>query len=140
MYNELITQLRRHEGMELKPYKDTVGKMTIGIGRNLDDVGISETEALYLLQNDIDKRKFKLMGYLPYWHKLNEARQEVLINMCFMGFARLKGFKKMFKALEDENYEEASKEMLDSKWATQVKGRADELARQMLEGKRTTDL
>ena len=140
MSEELKNQLMRHEGIELKPYEDSVGKMTIGVGRNLDDAGITYYEAMYLLQNDIDRRRFKLMGYVPYWHILNEPRKEVLINMCFMGFKSLKTFKKMFAALEKEDYEKASEEMLDSKWARQVKGRSIELSKQMKDGKRTTDI
>lgn len=50
---QLREQLERHEGLRLKPYKDTVGKLTIGIGRNLDDKGISRKEAFALLDNDI---------------------------------------------------------------------------------------
>jgi lysozyme len=141
MSEELKNQLIRHEGLELKCYEDPVGKMTIGVGRNLDDMGITHHEAMYLLQNDIDRSKFELMTNIPFWNKLSDIRKEVLINMCFnLGITRLKTFKKMFLALEMGDYDRASSEALDSRWARQVKGRAMELAKQMKEDKRTTDI
>ena len=53
----MIGMLKRHEGLRLKPYQDTIGKLTIGYGRNLDDRGISKEEAEYLLRNDISRVK-----------------------------------------------------------------------------------
>ena len=40
----------------------------------------------------------------------------------------------MFKAIEEENWDEASNQMLDSAWAKQVKTRADRLSEMMLTG------
>jgi lysozyme len=57
---DLIEQLRRDEGVRLHPYTDTVGKLTIGVGRNLADMGISDAEATVLLQNDIDRTTVEL--------------------------------------------------------------------------------
>lgn len=45
--------LIRHDGLRLKPYRDTRNKLTIGVGRNLDDVGITREEALMLPNNEI---------------------------------------------------------------------------------------
>ena len=113
----------------MKPYKCTSNKLTIGVGRNLEDNGISKDEAMYMLNNDIHRCIKELESALPFFHNLPTARQDVLISMVFnMGLTRLLGFKKMLKALEDRDYKEASKQMLDSKWKKQVGNRATELA------------
>jgi lysozyme len=125
----LKQQLLRHEGYRQFPYKCSAGKMTIAIGRNIEDRGISEDEAMYLLHNDIEICKQELNLLYPVIKVLNPARYNVLINMCFnIGIKRLSGFKKMWAALDVGDYDEASRQMLDSKWARQVGVRADELA------------
>ena len=126
--------IKKHEGLKLKPYKCTAGKLTIGYGRNLEDVGISQSEAEQMLYNDIQNCYADCVR-LPCWNRLNEARQAVLLDMCYnLGFTGLKKFKKMLEALEVEAYHRASLEMLDSNWARQVKGRAVELAQIMEKG------
>lgn len=131
----LRAQLIRHEGEKLKAYIDTVGKLTIGCGRNLEDVGLSHDEAQYLLSNDIDARVRALFVMYPTWFpQLDPVRQSALINMAFMGLARLAGFTKMIAALEHEDYVTAAEEMLHSKWARQVGARARELSLQMRTG------
>lgn len=125
----LEQQLIRHEGYRQFPYKCSAGKMTVAIGRNLDDRGISKDEAKYLLHNDIVICKQELNLLYPIVRVLKPSRYNVLINMCFnIGIKRLSGFKKMWNALNIGDYDEASRQMLDSKWAKQVGVRADELA------------
>ena len=129
-----IELIKKHEGLKLKPYKCSAGKLTIGYGRNLEDNGISQVEAEELLQNDVQRCYIECMK-VSFWYKLNEARQVVLLDMCYnLGISRLKGFKKMLAALEGVDYEKAAKEMLDSKWAFDVKTRAKELAQIMKKG------
>lgn len=124
-----------HEGVKLKPYHDTVGKLTIGVGRNLDERGISLEEAYILLDNDIDLCIRQLQNY-PWFMRLDPNRQDALINMCFnLGLPRLLGFKKMIDALGRQDYTRAAIEALDSKWAQQVKGRAIDVASVIREGK-----
>ena len=131
----LKAQLVQHEGMVLKPYTDTVGKLTIGIGRNLDDVGISHAEALVLLDNDIDRVLEDLNRALPWWKRMSPVRQQVLANMAFnLGISRLRGFRKALAAMEAGAWHEAATEMLDSRWAKQVGRRATELADMMRTG------
>ena len=126
--------LKKHEGLRLKPYRCTAGKLTIGYGRNLDDNGISQNEAEQMLYNDIQVCYAECIKF-PFWNSLNEARQAVLIDMCFnLGIYRLKQFKKMLSALEVGSYSSAAAEMLNSKWAEQVKGRAADLAKIMIKG------
>jgi len=130
-----VKQIIEHEGIRLKPYLDTVGKWTIGVGRNLSDKGISREEAMMLLYNDIDDVLREIEKRIPFWSRLSDARQMVLADMAFnLGVSGLLGFKKMLAALEDGDYETARCEMLASKWARQVKGRALKLARMMREG------
>ncbi len=132
---KLIRLLITHEGLRLKPYRDTRGKLTIGVGRNLDDVGITEEEALYLLKNDIKRVLDFLKERLPYWNGLTETRKMALVDMCFnLGPGGFLSFKRMLRALEREDYEQAAREMLDSRWARQVGRRAEELAEMMREG------
>lgn len=131
----LRAQLVRHEGERLRAYVDTVGKLTIGCGRNLEDPGISHDEAQYLLSNDIDVRVRALFTRYPTWFpQLDAVRQSVLVNMAFMGIAKLAGFRKMLAALERGDYDTAAEEMLDSLWARQVGARARELSTQMRTG------
>ena len=125
----LKNMLRQHEGIRLKPYVDTVGKTTIGVGRNLDDIGISNDEAMMLLESDVLTVLADLDRVFPWWRTLSDVRQLVLANMCFnMGITRLSLFKKFLAALQAGEYDLAAAEMLSSKWAGQVGLRAQTLA------------
>lgn len=127
--------LVHHESYRQFPYTDTTGHLSIGIGRNLTDRGITHTEAFYLLDDDIVYFNNKLNYYLPFFINLSENRQIALINMCFnLGIQGFLGFKDMISALEAHDYERAAKEMLDSKWAQQVGERAICLANIMRTG------
>lgn len=131
----LREQLIRHEGLRLKPYTDTVGKLTIGVGRNLADVGISAEEAYYLLDRDIGAATTMLDSHLPWFKSLDEVRRAVLIDMCFnMGWLTLSTFHGTLAAIEGHEFDQASAHMLDSKWATQVGVRATRLAMMMRSG------
>ncbi len=130
----LKSQLERHEGLRLKPYRDTVGKLTVGYGRNLDDVGISPEEAALMLDNDITEAERHLMTVDEY-SELDPVRQAVICNMCFnLGFYGLMAFRKMWKAIARKDFTEAAIQMLDSRWARQVGNRAQELAQIMRSG------
>ena len=132
----LREQLQRDEGCRLKPYRDQVGKLTIGFGRNLDDVGLSQTEADTLLDNDIQRATAAVLAYIPWAHRLDPVRLAVLINMAFnMGIGGLvKKNPKMLAACERGEYAVAATEMLDGPWKDQVDIRAERLAEQMRVG------
>ena len=132
----LRQQLVADEGMRRKPYRDTVGKLTIGVGRNLDDVGISELEALYLLDNDINGAvKDLAVAFSDWFQSLDPVRQAVLVNMCFnLGIVRLKGFHQTLAHVKRGEYDRAADQMLKSKWADQVGARASRLSQQMRRG------
>lgn len=131
--NRVRLQLIHDEGLRLKPYKDTVGKLTIGVGRNLDDRGITQVEAMYLLDNDIRNAISDcVVRFQQTFLDLDPPRQAVLVNMCVnLGIARLAGFKKTLAAIKAKDYEGAAIEMLSSVWADQVGDRALRLADQM---------
>jgi lysozyme len=132
--SNLIAQLKRHEGLELMPYKCTSGKTTIGVGRNLEDIGITEEEAELLLLNDIGRVKQELEN--DQWYMdLDPVRKAVIENMSFnLGYPTLKKFQNMIASISEGDYETASKEMLDSRWSKQVGQRSIELAEQMRTG------
>lgn len=124
--------LIKHEGLMLKPYRCPAGKLTIGVGRNLEASGITRDEAIYMLQNDIGKFDHDLRLAFRWYPGLSEARQAVLISMAFnLGMGGLSEFKQMLRSLENGDYERAADHMLNSKWAGQVKKRAVELAQMM---------
>ena len=138
MNHEILkNMLRKHEGLRLQPYHDTVGKLTIGIGRNLDDVGISTAEAMFLLDNDIRRAEDDLDTHCPWWRDMDETRQLVIADMCFnMGIGTLLGFKNSLKAMKEGRYSDAADGMGQSKWAVQVGPRATHLISMMREGER----
>ena len=95
----LRAQLLLHEGLRRFPYVDTVGKLTIGVGRNITDVGISETEAMYLLVNDIDAC-IRDLATFTWFPELDPIRQRVLVDMRFnLGPSRFRGFKNTLVAV-----------------------------------------
>ena len=126
---KLYADLRLDEGLRLKPYLDSVGKLTIGIGRNLDDRGISEQEADNMFFNDISAVRAELDEKIPWWSNMPEPAQRGLANMAFnLGWPRLSQFKMMLAALEVGDWKAAAAEALDSTWAKQVGDRAKRVA------------
>tara|TARA_R110002012_G_scaffold36724_2_gene103672 strand:+ start:1199 stop:1678 length:480 start_codon:yes stop_codon:yes gene_type:complete len=158
IYNrqKLTDMLLVHEGCVLTVYQDSLGIDTIGIGRNIEhrgitdkelsymgyyDIsevytkGITEDDARHLLENDISIVERELFEAHPCVEFLSDNRIVVLLNMAFnLGIPRLNMFKKMWAEIEEEDFDTASLEMLDSRWAKQVKGRATELSEIMKAG------
>jgi len=134
-HTRLEKQLRGHESYRKHPYRDTEGVLTVGYGRNLDANGVSRGEARFMLKNDLAVAEGEAKSRFPFFKDLDSIRQEVLVNMMYnLGWPRLKTFVKMIAALKAGDYGMAAAEMLDSKWHSQVKGRAEELAEQMRTG------
>ena len=146
---KLLKMLTLHEGLKLKVYDDANGKElkagdtlighpTLGVGRNIaaDGLGINEEEANFLLMGDVARIDREAQNWDVY-NNLDSIRKCVLLDMLFnMGMTRFNPSKwpNMFKAIEEENWDEASNQMLDSKWAKQVKSRADRLSQIMITG------
>jgi lysozyme len=131
----VLAQIRKHEGLRLKPYQDSVGKTTIGIGRNLDDRGVTAEEAAMMALNDIKAAHHELWVNFPWYNALTGDRKYAWINLCFnMGMPRLKGFKMAIAAMEQSKYSVAADEILDSKYARQVGQRAIDIANMIRRG------
>jgi lysozyme len=131
----LKEQLTRHEGMSLRAYVDTTGHITIGVGRNLTDVGITQEEANAMLEHDIARTIGAVTLRWPWWERLDPIRQRVLVNMAFnLGVDGLAGFQRFLEYVRTGFYLEAAAEMVPTKWSRQVGPRADELAAMMRTG------
>ncbi|MCB5253713.1 MAG: lysozyme [Candidatus Cloacimonetes bacterium] len=137
LMDRIKEQLVRHEGLRLKPYRCTAGKLTIGISRNLDDCGISQSESYVMLINDIMNCEKQLQAKIPdIYNGLDEVRKSVLLNMCFnLGINGLLGFKNTLAFVKAGDWERAANNMLVSRWAKQVGRRAIELSELMRKGK-----
>ena len=123
-----------HEGEHLKPYLCPAGKLTIGVGRNLEDNGITQEESRFLLLNDIARCEREMEQFF-FCGKIGEVREAVVMDMLFnLGLPRFRTFRKMIAALDRAKYDLAADEMLDSRWAQQVGQRAIRLADMMRTG------
>ena len=136
----LFQQLRLHEGVEQFPYRCTAGYLTIGVGRNIEERGLSDDEIDFMLDNDISIVINELGDSYDWFFDLSEVRQRVIADMVFnLGLPRFSKFKNMIAALEDGDYEEAANQMMDSRWAEQVGLRASRLAEMMETGEDSSD-
>ena len=125
MIKELTAHLIEFEGLRLKPYHCTSGKLSIGIGRNLDDRGITEDEAMILLANDIKIVQKELLERWPWINELPPRAQMVMMDLGFnMGVPAISNFQNMLRDLQDGNWEGAAVNLLDSRYAQQVGRRA----------------
>lgn len=121
---ELQAELTQDEGLRLFPYKDTVGKTTIGVGRNLTDRGISNDEAATLLVSDIALCEAQLDKGLPWWRVLPAPQQRVMLNLCFnMGYAGLSTFHQFLGFMQAKNFAAAASDLAGTAWYGQVGGR-----------------
>lgn len=133
--NTVKSLIKLHEGERFKPYKCTAGKTTIGVGRNLDDVGISAEESAFLFENDLRRVEAELNRAFPWAKNLDPVRHAVLMDMLFnLGLRRLQGFRKFLSAMEQRDWTRAAIEMEDSLWYRQVKTRASRLQKMVLTG------
>jgi lysozyme len=125
-------QLIDHEGFEAKVYHCPAGKLTVGVGRNLEDKGITREEALYLLRNDIKECESDLNTIFDDFEGLDDIRKNVLIDMRFnLGPNRFRQFKKMLAAVRKKDFQQAAEEMKNSNWYRQVGKRAENLCEMM---------
>jgi lysozyme len=148
--DQLIAQLKRHEGFKEHVYRCSAGKLTIGYGYNLDAnplelssveinfarmYGMAEQEAERLLTRMVGRCIGQLDTALPWIDNLGDARENVLINMAYnMGIVGLLKFTKTLALIKSGDYPKAADAMLKSRWAAQVGRRAVELAEQMRSG------
>jgi len=135
---ELIDSIKLGEGFSRTAYRCSLGHLTIGYGRLIDPEvagsGITEEEAEQLLTNDIERFEEaaeRVVGS-EVWSWLSQRRRDVLTEMAFnMGPGNLAKFQNMIAALEEQDYDLAAAEALDSRWAKQVGQRAERLAQRL---------
>ena len=147
---DVYEQIQRDEGgSRLRPYFDCCGrfwsececqvkgKLSIGVGRNLDDRGITATEGHLLYTHDVASAKADVNTRLPWAvSALDDARYGVLVNMCFnMGIGRLMSFQRMLAAMRGQDWQKAAAELMDSQYAQQVGDRARRLSEQIRSGR-----
>ena len=137
--DNLVELTKRFEGLRLKPYHCSAGKITIGYGRNLTDVGISKSEADIMFYSDMLSAEVDAASWLDKYgmkpEDISKNRFYVLTDMMFnMGWGSCLQFKTFMSELKKGHYDDAAKAMLDSKWATQVGSRAITLAGLMKNG------
>ncbi len=132
--SELLESVKRHEGWRNKAYQDSEGIWTVGYGRNLQELVISEEQGQEWLIEDIKEARKGALRF-PEFRLLNNVRKDVFVEMVFnMGPSRVAGFRNMLAAIRDKDWQEAAAQMLDSKWARQVGRRAYRLANLMERG------
>lgn len=129
---EAMQMTKDFEGLRLKPYRCSAGKLTIGYGRNLEDVGITKEEANLLFINDyydaINNLKALLVANGIKYEDVHKDAFYALTDMMFnMGYKRLATFKKLLCELKKGSYEGVAREMKNSKWYTQVGDRGKKL-------------
>ena len=137
MYEELKEEIRKHEGFRAVVYKDSLGKRTVGWGHLCvedhweDDKEYSEDYLKEIFDKDFDnalKNAESLIGE----RSINHIAKQVIIEMVFqLGIGGVGKFKKMWEALDKEDYNEASLQMLDSRWAKQTPARCGKLSSKM---------
>tara|TARA_R100001377_G_scaffold45206_2_gene25862 strand:+ start:1231 stop:1644 length:414 start_codon:yes stop_codon:yes gene_type:complete len=134
--NKLIEQLKIHEGFRSNVYTCSGGKKTVGYGRNLQDIGISEEEAEMLLKNDIYEATNQLLNAFPFMATFSDVRISAMINFTFnVGIGTVRKFSNTIEYLKNEDWEAAADEMMDSKWAEQVGDRSIQITEQIRTGK-----
>lgn len=132
----LIDELIIDEAIKLFPYVDPVGKLTIGVGHNLTDNGISNRAAMFILDEDVDEVQHDLtMGFHAWFLELDPVRQRVIMNMRFnLGPTKFREFKRLLAAMAERDYVKAAGSMRASHWYGQVGDRSKRLEAMMLTG------
>lgn len=131
---KLSNQLIKHEGLKQFPYRDTVGKLTIGVGHNLDDKGLTQAQIRSILMDDLTDTVNFLNFKLPWVRDLDDVRQRAIANMTFDLMGKILEFKHMLAALQAKDWVTASDELLNSTFAQQTGQRARDLAKMLLTG------
>ena len=126
---EIVDEIKKHEGFRSTVYKCTEGYDTIGYGFAIKDLVIDEDVADLILMKKLHTLLQRICIAFPWFTDTDESVKGVIVNMCYqLGIKGFSKFKKTIYYLETEQYEEASSEMLDSLWAKQTPARAKELS------------
>lgn len=133
--------LIRHEGKRSMPYRCTMGRLTVGVGHNLEARPLSDQVVMMILNEDIEQTIQECVDAFVWFNAVDMVRQDVVIDMAFqLGIKGLQEFKRFCSAMSAQNYEQAAVEMMASRWAKQTPNRALELQTMMRSGKYPADL
>lgn len=142
----IMDMIKSHEGVRTKPYKDSLGLWTVGVGHLIGDGKtlpkewdreLSMKEVDELFAKDYEHHKAMAMK-TPGWDKANESGQAAMIDLAFnMGGSWYKKWPNTAKALEAGNFDKAADGLKDSKWYDQVKGRAVKIVGMIRQGAKT---
>lgn len=127
-------QLILHEGLRLKPYTDTVGKLTIGIGHNLTDKGLTQAQCVSILRDDLADTTSFLNSHCPWYANLDPIRQKAILDLTFNLMGKLLDFHNMIAAIQAQDWNRAADELLNSTFAHQTGVRAQHLAQMLRTG------
>ena len=126
----LIENIKESEGFVEHVYNDSLGIPTIGYGFAIKDLILDEDIAEEILLRKVKALALRVQNKFDWFNTAPDIIKEVVIEMCYqLGLGGFSKFKKTISYLEKENYLEASKEMLDSKWAKQTPNRANKLSK-----------
>ena len=141
MHNQLHERVMRHEGFRNKIYKDTLGFSTIGFGHKIteadkfeENIEYSKEELKKLFHQDLDHAKLlcENMFMCDLNYKPPQELKDIYTEMIFqLGPGGVAKFKKTFDFVKLKQFDKASIEMLDSKWAKQTPFRAKHLSQLM---------
>lgn len=114
-----------NEGVRKYPYRCSAGKLTIGIGRNLEDKGLSNSEVMYLFNNDLQDTQDSAESIFEDFSQYTIEEQTVILDMLFnLGTTRFKTFKKFIRAIKERDLKEAARQIEQSAYFRQVPNRA----------------
>jgi lysozyme len=120
--------LKKEEGFEPCVYKDSLDYWTLGYGRLVDKRkggGITEEEADFLLENDINRTDVALHKALPWLVEQPQTIKDALLLMSFqMGVKTLLTFSNTLSLIRQGKYKLAADNALKSLWARQTPDRA----------------
>ena len=126
--------LSLEEGVRLFPYTDTRGKLTVGIGHNLSDDGISTGVANLMFVEDLTNAQVVLQTCLPSWQTLDEVRQAVMLDLAFNLSHELFGFRTFLGYMADKHFDDAASDLVTTLWYTQVGVRGPRLVTMLRSG------
>jgi len=130
---QLRADLQLDEGLATKAYHDSTGIITIGIGRNLENPGLSADEVELLYRNDINRATFGLDHALPWWRGLDPEAQLVMINLTFnMGISKFTGFSQFLSFMQAKRYADAANDLKKTAWYGQVGQRGPRMVARLL--------
>jgi len=131
---KLAKQLIVHEGLSLKIYTDTAGKVSVGVGHNLTDKGLTQSQVMSILQTDISDTLNLLQAHFPWFGVLDDVRQRAIADLTFDLMEKMLEFKKMIAAIQMQDWAGAHDELLNSAFAHEAPNRAKDLSIMLLTG------